>query len=167
MQEIEILAQHYSSAQQKLADLVGELNAEMQSVKKARLRAIKNAVVIAKEKRSRLSEAVLEAKALFEKPRTRIMHGIKVGVQKQKGSITYEDEEKVISLIKKHLPEMEEVLVKSEEKLLKRSLETLPAETLQRIGVSSTDAGDEIIIKVVDGDVEKLVDALLKDDDSE
>ena len=45
----------------------------------------------------------------------------------------------------------------------KGALEDLPAARLKKLGVTVEDAGDEAIVKPVDGEIEKFVDALLDD----
>jgi len=167
IKSIEPLVVGYADAHRKLSDLVKTLEDELQAVKKTHLRAIKDAVGRAKERKSVLETAIKDSSSLFDAPRTRIMHGVKFGLQKQKGTIQYADEDKVIELIKKHLPEQKDLLIKPVEKLLKAGLGDLAVVDLKRIGVSITAAGDAVLIKVVDGDVEKLVADLLKDSPTE
>jgi len=167
IKSIEPLVAGYADAHTKLSALVKILEDELKAVKKVHIRAIKDAVVRAKERKSLLETAIKDSSSLFDDPRTRIMHGVKFGLQKQKGTIQYADEDKVIELIKKHLPEQKDLLVKPEEKLLKSGLGDLAAADLKRIGVEISGASDAVVIKVVDGDVEKLVAAMLKDDHEE
>jgi hypothetical protein len=108
---------------------------------------------------------VLEAnKALFDKPRTHIFNGIKVGYQKGKGTINWTDEEKVVELIKKHFPEMIDTMLKIETSPVKGALEQLSVSDLKSIGCTLDDTEDKIVIKPADANVDKLVEAFLKDD---
>lgn len=51
----------------------------------------------------------------------------------------------------------------AKKKPAKDALKQLGVKDLARLGVTLIDAGDEIVIKPVDGEIDKLVNALLKD----
>ena len=76
----------------------------------------------------------------------------------------WEDDSQVVKLIQKHFPEQFDVLVKTIEKPIKDSLANLSVADLKRIGVTVTDSGDCVVIKSMDSEIDKLVDALLKDE---
>ena len=68
----------------------------------------------------------------------------------------------MVARIKKHLPEQADVLIRTKEAPVKEALAQLTAAELKKIGVTIEDAGDTVVIKPVDSEVDKLVDALLK-----
>lgn len=45
------------------------------------------------------------------------------------------------------------------------ALEKLPDEDLQALGIRKVGEGDQVIIKATAGDIEKLVDALMADEE--
>ena len=88
---------------------------------------------------------------------------MKVGYKKQKGSIHFEDEAQVIRLIKKHFPDRSDVLIRIRESLNKPALGELSVLELKRIGCTVEDTGDVPFVRAVEGEVEKVVEALLKE----
>lgn len=165
--EIEQLTKEYAMHRKMLADRVQDLEEELAQVKKRHLNNIKKSVSMAATYQSRLHAAIDESPELFKKPRTVVLYGIKVGFQKGKGEIRWEDAAQVIRLIKKHFPEQTETLIKVAETPVKTALAQLSVQDLKRIGVTVVETGDQVMIKPTDGEVDKLVDALLKDEVNE
>lgn len=91
-----------------------------------------------------------------------VFHGIKVGFQKEKGKIEWDDVDQVVKLIKKHFPEQADVLIATSEKPVKDALNNLSAAELKKIGVNITSDGDVAFIRPTDSEVDKMVTALLK-----
>jgi hypothetical protein len=160
---IEVLVKDFSDARAKVSERVHSYEAELAELKKKHLRGIKLAVGSAADKENALKAAIEVSPTLFESPRTFTMHGVRFGLQKQQGSLEYDDEDKVIVLIKKFFPEKEALLIKPEEKLLKKSLATLSAAELKKLGVEIKGSGDAPFIKSTDSEIDKMVDALLED----
>ncbi len=167
LQDIESKAATYANARQALADVVASLEDETVALKKKYLPRIKRWVETTKAKEAELHAAIKESPALFIKPRTQIMHGIKVGYRKANGKIEFEDDEQVVKLIRKHFPEQFDMLVKTTEKPIKKGLEQLSATDLKKLGITVEETGDVVLIKDVTTDVDKLVTALLKEDTEE
>lgn len=165
MIEIEKLTKDFSDARKALFERVQTLEDEITALKRKYLPGIRKAVEIASEKQSNLHAAIEDAPELFMKPRTRLFHGIKIGLQKQKGKMKWEDEATVIKLIKKHFPDTWETYVKTKDKLLKAALETLSVAELKKLGVIAVETGDAVLINSTDSEIDKLVNALLKDDE--
>jgi len=161
--EIERLTRSYSEARNNLADTLSVLDQRIEALKRQFLPGIKVQVGIAKEREAILSAAIEESKSLFIKPKTLIMHCIKVGFGKGKGVLTITDPALTIRLIKKHFSEQTEILIKTIEKPRKKALEALSAADLKLIAVKIDGTGDRVIIAPVDSQVEKLVDKLLKE----
>jgi hypothetical protein len=165
--EIELLTKDYSDSYSKLSDKVQELNDEIEASKRRHMRYIKTFAEEALERKSKLSNAIEESKDLFTQPKSIVIHGMKVGLQKGKGKITIPDEEKTILLIKKVLPEQADILIKTEEKLVKPALNNLTAGDLKKVGLNLVESTDEVMIKPTGSDIDKIVNALLKEDPKE
>jgi len=164
--EIEKLTKSFADARQQLADRVRGLEDEIEAVKRKKMTGIRNAVNNVLEKQSELKAALEESRPLFIKPRTKLFHGVKVGFQKAKGKISWDDDKLVVKLIKKHLTDQADILIKTKEKPIKKALANLPAADLKKIGVTVGDTGDQVVIESTDSEIDKFVDALLKEDDA-
>lgn len=165
LNEIETCTKTYAFARKELAVRVQELEDEIAQLKKRHMNGIKKAVEVAKTYQSRLHAAIEESPENFKKPRTVVLYGIKVGYQKGKGEIVIENPEHTIKLLKKCVQEEDwERYIKTSESLIKTTLAQLPASELRRLGVEMIETGDQVVIKPTDSEVDKLVDALLKDE---
>lgn len=164
LSDIEKLTKVFSEARQQLADRVRALEDELQTIKRRRMPGIKSAVNSVLMQQAGLKGAVEGSRDLFVKPRTVIFHGVQVGLQKAKGKISWSDDEQVVKLIKKHLPDQADVLIKTVEKPVKDALKNLSAADLKKIGVTVNETGDQVVIKSTDSEIDKFVDALLKDE---
>lgn len=155
----------YSDAYASLADAVRVLNETLEAAKRAALPGIKRALAIAATRRQTLSAAIETSPHLFGKPRTFTMHGLRIGLTKGRGAIEILDEPKTIAKIRDLLPQfgLTEDLIHTKESLDKSALADLPAATLKRIGVEIADATDQVVIKPIDSDIDKLVAKLLSD----
>jgi len=165
IRDIERLTKEYSDGRESLAERVRSLEDEMEAQKRQRLPVIKGAAKVVMERLARLRDAIAESRDLFIKPKTMILHGVKVGFQKGKGKISWMDDEQVVKLIKKHFPEQADVLIKTAERPVKDALQQLPAADLKRLGITIEEVGDQVVVKSTDSEIDKFVDALLKEDD--
>ncbi len=155
--EIEKGAREYADARALLSSLVTQLQEELEAARRVRLPGIKKAVAVAADAKSRLRASIEAAPDLFVKPRTITVAGVKVGYQKSKGKILVDEEGQVIKRIHRWLPDLAEDLIQTKEKLIKKALEKLSAAQLKKLGVTVEQDGDLIVIRPVDGDMEKLV----------
>ena len=162
--EIETHTKAFAEAHSSLADVIRELNDEIDRAKRKRLAEIKRLVARCAEKHASLKGAIEAEPDLFVKPRTYVFHGIKVGFQKGKGGIEWDDAARVVELIHKHFKDDEAAtLLHITEKPDKEMLEKLPAADLKRLGCTIVESGDVVVIKPTDSEVDKVVNALLKD----
>lgn len=160
--DFEILAQEMAAARMNLKEKVSSLETEISALKKKQLPAIRKGAEAAAEKQQALYQAIEDNPGEFSKPRSRMLHGIKFGYQKQKGETLWEDDAKVVALIRKHFAELEEVLIKVVETPVKKALGQLAAADLKKLGVSVENDSDEVFIKATDSEIDKIVDAILK-----
>jgi hypothetical protein len=163
LEAIEKLAKMYAERREALGREVQTLTARIEELKARRRPWLNKLVDAAAGAAADLREAVFAAPELFQRPRTRVLHDIKLGWQKSKGVLEWEDESQVIRLIKKHFPERAEALILTTETPSKTALAQLPAVDLKRLGVTVRETGDQIVVKPVHGEIERLVDALLRD----
>jgi anion-transporting ArsA/GET3 family ATPase len=162
--EIEKFAKDYATNLNALRTLLDNLNTEVEAITKRKMSGIRIAVIKVKEAKEILREAIDSVRSLFAKPKTRIMHGVKIGLAKGRGKIKWDDKDQVIKLIRKHFPEQAEILIKTEEEPVRDALNNLSTADLRKLGIIVSDSDDKVVIKSVDSNVDKMVAALLKDD---
>lgn len=165
MNEIEDLTRDYARARDLLTKAVDSLELAMKAERDKRIAGVKGLVGEAANARNRLAAAIEKSPDLFVRPRTVVVDGVKVGFQKSKGKVVFSlTADKVVAKIRALFSKAKaESLIKVEETPIKKALENLPADELKKIGVKIDGAGDEVYIAPIDGAVQKLVDALLKD----
>ena len=161
--EIETLTAQFAVEHGHLAGQIRALEVEIQNVKHKRLSAISAAVERAAKAKLVLHQAIAASPALFEKPRTQIFHGVKVGLQKGKGGIEYEDADRVVVLLRRMYGDNASAFIRTKEEPDKKMLADMPVAELKKLGCIVTDSGDQVVIKPTDSEIEKTVAALLKD----
>lgn len=161
MEEMEKKARDYNVARGALVELVNGLNNEIEVAKKLYMKSIRKQVAATKEAESALEVMVAQSAAQFARPKSVVLHGIRFGFRKGKGKLKF-DAKKIVTLIEKHLPTLAEVLIKTEKKPVKAAISKLSGDELKKIGASLTEAGDQAFVEVVDGEVDKIVTALLE-----
>lgn len=164
IEEIETRAKVYAGARAELAERVNMLREEQDAIKRRRLQGIKNSLERVRDAHEQLKGAVTDSRELFDSPKTRVLHGIKVGWQKQRGEIVITDEGATIAMLRKTLGKEEAgAYIKVTEKPIKSALVTLSAAELKKCGITVTNDTDAVLIKAMDSEIDKLVDALLGD----
>lgn len=163
LNDIERSAKKFAEACEHLAGIVAAMNEGIEAIKRDNMKRLKKAVSEAAEYHDALQALIETAPECFVKPRSVVMHGIKLGFQKGKGKIEWDDADQVVRLIKKHHPEQADVLIITRELPAKEALGQLTAAELKKLGISIVEGGDAVFIKPADSAVDKLVDALLRD----
>lgn len=162
--KIEVKTKQYADARASLAEIVTTLNDGIEALKRQHMPALKKAVVAAAQKHEDLMNLLKENDQAFVKPRSKIFYGVKVGFKKEKGKISYSDADSVVKLIRKHYSKPDaELLIVTQETPIKAALNNLSVADLKKIGCTVTADSDEAFIKPTDSEVDKLVDALVKD----
>lgn len=162
---LETIAKHadvHAQARALLAERVTALTDAQAALNRQHLPGVKRALARAAETEANLRALIDANPGSFVKPRTQVFSGIKVGYAKGKGQLTFDDADSVVARIKKHLPDQADVLIRQKETPVKEALAQLAAADLKKIGVTLTEAGDQTVVRPVDSDVDKMVDALLK-----
>jgi arsenate reductase-like glutaredoxin family protein len=161
---IDALTTKFSADRKALAEEVAQLNTEIEALKRKRLGKIKTLVATAADSYATLEAAIAASPQLFEKPKTQTFAGIKVGFRKGTGGIDWDDDARVVALIKKHFPKAQaELLIKTKEKPIAKALADLDVSDLKKIGCRVEATGEVVFIKPTDSAVDKIVSALLKE----
>lgn len=161
--DIAALCGVYADARARLAGVAGEIRAEQRRLARRRRRGLEARIAERDAAKAALAAAIEGAPALFERPRTVVIEGVKVGWRKNCGRIVCDDEARAVARIRKRLPEQADALIRVKESLDRSALKKLGGNALAAIGVSLTGAGDEIVIADATGDLDKAVKMLLED----
>jgi predicted ATPase len=86
--EIEKKTQDYAAARENLNSLVWLLNEKIKDLKEEHLPAIREAAAETANRKETLNAALSDSKDLFQKPKTLIIMGIKVGFKKMTGALS-------------------------------------------------------------------------------
>lgn len=167
MEHIENLTKIFAGARNELAERIGVLQSEQDAIRKRRIQGIRNAAQRFAAAHAELKEGIDSNRIEFAKPRTRIMHGIKVGMTKQRGVLKVSDNEACITALRRLLGEDAETYIKTTETPILSALVNLPAKDLKKIGATLSDDVDAVVIKPTDSEVDKLIKSLLNAADLE
>ena len=167
LDEIATLARAYVSAREALESVAYDIKRERRRVVRRRLRALKARAAEASAAKDALRAAIEAVPALFARPRTRALEGVKVGYRKMPGRFEIEDEARTVERVRVRLPGREDALIRVKEAIDRAALKHLKARELAQIGVALVEPDDEVVIATAPSDLDKLVDALLADDDLE
>lgn len=162
--EIEIKAKALAAARAELAERVGRIRDEQDAIKRRLLTGVRTALARARDAYDELHALVEASPELFEKPKTRTLHGVRLGWMKQRGKLEWDDDRALIDALRKLLGEEAEGLIRRTEKPIVARLQDLPARDLRRLGVRVADDTDVVVIKTADDALDKLIDALIGDD---
>lgn len=160
---IEDLTRCYGAARTLLGDRLAALEAELLATKQRHLRGIRAALAKATDRRDALATEIRGCPERFARPRTVTIDGIRVGLAKGKGKLTWDDPAAVVARIDRHFPAQAETLVKTTRTPIRAALATLTIAELKRLGCRVEETGDEVVIKPQDGELDKLVNRLLAD----
>lgn len=162
-------AKLYRAARDVVSERVSELDAEIAALYRRKLPGIKSAIAAAKTAQDAAAAAVQRHTFIFQKPnpRTMVLHGIKVGLAKGAGKVTWEMEDDVlIGRIERMFagePETLELLIVTEKSPSKDALKKLEAKILAKLGVEVEGVGDYVVVADSDTEAKKLVKRILKE----
>lgn len=159
-EEIKAIDREAAKLAEDWASLVAEvtaLNASLEEIRSQALPRLRRLAEDVQTHRRKVADMVWAAPQLFEKPRTVMLHGFRVGYRKGTGGIAWDDDDRVVGLIERHLPDQFELLVEIIRRPVRSALAKLPVSDLKRIGCGVIDAGDEVVVKPTAGDAERLV----------
>jgi len=164
LQTINALAAILAAKRAKLAAIQTDMDEAARAVTRAHRVALRDAFNVLAEAQKALFNEVSAHPELFEKPRTITLHGYKIGYQKGKGKIVIADEPRTVALIKKYFEAaVADTLIKVNETVVKNALGNLTATDMKRLGIDITEAADEVVLKPVDGALDKLLERQLEE----
>lgn len=167
LQHIEKSCLTLSAARGDLARELAELNAEIARIKKTRLTRIRKLIGRVEAAHEHTRNLVAEAPPhLFAQPKTVIYHGIKCGLQLTRDRLEIPDPERTIDAIRQHLADPA-TFIRTEESPVKEALKQLPPGQLRKLHCRYVAGSDEPVVRPVDGDMDKLLSALISQQDRE
>ncbi len=161
MEQIEAAARDLAERCAALDGLRRNLNADIEAIVKPRVAQFAAATDEAAQAHKRLHALIDQSRGLFNRPRTVVLHGIKLGLQKGKGRIDFDDEDKAMQRIQRLLPEQAASLIGCKHFLVRAAIAMLPVADIKRIGGSVVGADDAVFIKPERTIAAGLVDALV------
>lgn len=163
IERITDLCRAFAAARQDVAQEVATVQALIDAIKAKYTPEINARTAAMAAVYDELHAAIEADPAQFAKRKTLVLFGVKVGFVKGRGKLVWKKSEQVVEAIKKHLPDQAGVLIQTKEVPLKGALNGLSAAELRKIGVTLEEAGDQVVIAPQDGDLDKMVAALLGD----
>lgn len=173
LEQAQDAARALSQLQDELTINFKAMQAGLQAVKDQHQPYIKKLVRKLIKARETLAQFIVQNPQLFDKPRTYTVEGIKFGLQKQKGKLSWSDDAALCAAIQRLvgtgtidealLPQ----LIKVTQKPIAKALDKLDAQTIKRLGIMVGKDTDAALIKSVDSEAEKAINALLQEADKE
>lgn len=156
MSDIEALAERHSKNITTLAELARTVNEEIEACTQRASTKLQALAAQCVNSEQLLEEALEDNPELFEKPRTVVLSGLKLGYANGRDKLDF-DEEKTIDLIDKHFPDLAQVLIKTTRKPVSSALGNLQPAQLKKLKVQVVEGEDSVVLKVADTAVNKLV----------
>ncbi len=160
---IEARALAFSEARKELKAEIDDLQHVIETAKRQRMKRLRELVAEAKAKKAELKAEIEAAPEVFKRPKTRVLHQIKVGFAKGRQSLPIADPDGVVKQVRKLFKDRFNALVKVTEAPNKTALIRLPAKDLTRLGLKVREGKNETVVAPEDSEVDKIVTALLDD----
>ena len=165
--DIERLAAAYARALADVERRKGELETEIAALKRRHKRGLDSLMNLARATRAELKAAVEAAPELFRRPKTRVLHDIRVGWVKGKGKLCFANPAAVVAAIRRLFPDRAPALVKVTEAPVRAALARLPAADLKRLGISVEDTAEAPVAEATKSDIEKWINARMAGPDED
>lgn len=160
--QIVALVEQLAIARARVAEAAGRVNTAIEQIKLDAMPELRELADQAAAQWTQVQAAIEAAPQLFENPRKHKAHGVVFGMEMGKGSLEIADPDKTVSLIERHFPDQAEVLIDVKKTPAKAALAKLPAQDLKRLGVTVQPGRDQVVLRPADGEVDKIVKALVK-----
>lgn len=167
LQEAQKLAATLSANRDKLSALFLSLQVSIDAAKAAAMTDIKRTARQVAASHAALVAFISENPDMFNRPRSHVVDGIKFGMQASQGTLEWENDEKVCERIialaeKGEIPaDQVDLLISVTKKPVASAVRQLDPALQRRIGVRLEGVGDQPLIKNVDSNVEKAVQAVI------
>ena len=159
--QIETACRRYDSASVDLELMTADLERDLEEVKGKHLRRLQKQAAEVAAAQAECHTLIERGPDLFIKPRTVTMHGVKTGYILAEGKLVFDDAETVLKLVRRRFKDDAETYIRTTEEPNKDALRTLDATALAALGCRIEGAGDQVVLKRVAGDVEKLLNKLI------
>lgn len=160
--DLEKHARIYVLSTNALSVAMKEQETELNQIKEKYADRIKSAVTDVALNHEVLCDLVATSPDLFKKPKTMIVHGLRLGFIKRKGKLILSlSQDAIVAKLKTLFGLGVDRYVKTTHKLKKGELSSLPADQLKKLGISVSATGDAVVVKFDESDSEKFVAALL------
>lgn len=164
MEQIEAAAAKLAAARDALTQAHVVEEEEKAVITARHLPQIRRLTMQFKAHAEELQALVASAPSLFLKPKSQVLHAIRLGYRKGSGKIDFDDEDQVIARIRKLLPaDQADMLIVCTESVSKEALATLDVGDLKRLGCTVEDTNDVPFVRLADKESAKVIKALLKD----
>lgn len=161
---LEALAAALAQAVQERRDLQLQLRARLLEAAAAILPELRAASARERDHQDALYSVVSAEPALFQRPRTRTVHGIKYGWVLGKSSIQIPDEDKTLKLIRAKVPaEQAALIIRVKESVDRHAVLDLSAQDLRRLGIVQVPGQDSPFVSLPKDAVDRLVDTLISE----
>lgn len=163
LDDLETLAASFRGARDDLRALATDANSELERIKQTHLPALRRAIAAVAEAESTLRDAVrASSPELWAKARTRTLHGVRIGYQKQRGKVEVVDEARTIARIRELLPaDQAALLIRVREAVHKPGVYDLTGGDLKRLGIRISDDTDAVVVKDLASELDRAIEALL------
>ncbi len=158
---LETLTREYADRHRQVGRLADEMQGELDRLKARHLAGLREAVRLSRAARAQLDAGIQAHPELFDRPRTVIMHGVKIGLAKGKGRLTIADERATILKIKQMFGPNAADFLHLTVSPNKTALGELSAGALKKLGVTVAATGDVVVIKPAAGGLEQFLSLLL------
>lgn len=163
LSDIEKAARDFSAKSKTLRNIKEQLNEELDTVQSKYIEDIKQASCEAGESYQMLLTLINDAADLFKDKQSMSIAGVKFGYRKKTGKIEISNEEYTINKIKELYGESADAYLNTKVSVFKKAIDKLPADVLQKLGISITSNSLEVFIKLVDDEVQKLIENIVKE----
>lgn len=157
LEQLSSNAERLAAKRRELVAAATDMEIEVLAVRKRHMPALRKLALDVKAMMTALEGMVGLAASLFEKPKSRTVADIQFGFRKGRGKLALDDEVKVIARIRRLLPDQADTLIQTKESVVKAALENLDGDTLKKLGVSITGAGNRAFVAPKDADTDELI----------
>lgn len=147
MQDIQNSTELYAALSRQFMGEVDRMETEINHIRMKHLPFVRNLAEKVFAMRETLTGMIEESPQLFVKPRTVIINGIKVGLQKGGDKVLFDDEAEVVEKIHELYGPSANMLVKTTEKVMMQPLKNLTKDELELLGCHKEEGSDEVVLK--------------------
>lgn len=161
IQQLERRVQDYADTLAEYNTLTAQVRDEIKQVTARHLAAIRRLFNGLQDQQADICAEIKAHPEWFQRPKTRVIHGIKLGLRKRKGRLVIRAAARTVQRIKELYEDDIGVLIKTTETPLKSGLEKLSARELKRLGVEVTDDSDDVVFVSTIDEIDNLIDFLI------